>query len=205
VFGINAPGVHGHSVHQSLALFVAAVVWRASVSKRIHKLSGFTLGPNESRFQEMIFRKISAVPDVVIARIVGGTTIAHDAARAAMSYPVAVRSKSHGWMARFSLRGFMFLVRTSREAEPWMRESAVTVHGQSAGPTRLIGHLMPFEQLGDLPQIDNVTIRPANAQWRIRGLMDAGCFRIGAFQPIWIAVGLAAIGSGTIILPGLTR
>jgi len=48
----------------------------------------------------------------------------------------------------------MFLMRTSREAEPWMRESAVTVHGQSAGPTRLIGHLMPFEQLGDLPQIE---------------------------------------------------
>lgn len=46
--------------------------------------------------------------------------------------------------------GFIFLVRTSRASEPWMLDASVMAHGQSSGPTRLIGAVMPFEQLADL-------------------------------------------------------
>ncbi len=139
--------------HQSLALFAAAVVWRSSISKRIQGLSGFTLGNNEPWFRAMIFRKTLDVPNVVIARTVGETSTTHQAALAALSYPVAIRSKSHqGWVARFHARGLMFLVSTSQTREPWMRPASVTEFGRSKGPTCLVGHCLPFEGLADLRQ-----------------------------------------------------
>jgi hypothetical protein len=144
---------NGEIDHQSLALFAGAVVWRASVSLRIKSLSGFTLGTNEPWLRQMIFREVGAIPDVVVARLVGNTAIHHKAAMAALSYPVAIKSKRGTWMARFVLHGLMFLVCTSRSPERWMREESVTAFGRSAGMDQLIGKIMPFDQLADLAQV----------------------------------------------------
>ena len=140
--------------HERLALFGAAVVWRASVSTVCRELNGFSLGNNEEWFRQMIFREVAEVPIVTIARIVGRDTNEQKMADTAMLYPVRVRpSGSHISMARFYLRGLMFLVQTTRNKKTIWSPGSVTELGKSAGSNCLIGSLMPFARLGGLEDI----------------------------------------------------
>jgi hypothetical protein len=63
--------------HVQLALFGAAVVWRTSVSK-YSKISGFTLGNNETWLRDIIFRRSNQIPTVLVARLVGRTALTHE-------------------------------------------------------------------------------------------------------------------------------
>jgi len=139
--------------HQQLALFGAAVAWRASVSKICRDLSGFTLGKNEAWFRDMIFRRNNEIPTVLIARIVGGNPISHEAAMTMLSYPVKIKIRGIS-LARFYVRGMMFLIQTTRNADASLLADAVTTFGGGAGLNCLTGSLMPFEKLGDLPQVE---------------------------------------------------
>lgn len=139
--------------HHQLALFGAAVVWRASVSRVCRDLSGFTLGNNEAWIRDMIFGQSAEIPTALIARIVGGNTITHEAAMTMLSYPVKIKIRGVS-LARFYVRGLMFLVQTTRNADASLRADAVTTIGGSAGLNCLTGSLMPFEKLGDLPQVE---------------------------------------------------
>jgi hypothetical protein len=138
--------------HEQLALFGAAVVWRTSIS-RYRELSQFTLGNNEAWFRDMLFRQSTETPTVLIARLVGANTLTHEAAMTALSYPQRIKIRGIS-VARFITRGLMFLVQTSRAADASLRADAVTTFGRSAGSTCLTGALMPFEKLGELPQVE---------------------------------------------------
>jgi hypothetical protein len=143
---------HSEVQHELLALFGAAVVWRTSVSQ-YRELSEFTLGNNETWMRDIIFRQSNQIPTVLVARLVGGTALTHEAAATAMSYPVGIKIRGIS-LARFIVGGLMFLVQTTRATDASLRADAVTTFGKSAGPTCLNGLLMPFEKLGDLPQIE---------------------------------------------------
>lgn len=144
---------HGNGVnHEHLALFGAAVVWRASIS-RYRELSEFTLGNNEAWFRDMIFRQSTEIPTVLIARLIGANALTHEAAMTALSYPQRIKIRGIS-LARFITRGLMFLVQTTRAADASLRADAVTTFGRSAGPNYLTGVLMPFEKLGELRQVE---------------------------------------------------
>jgi hypothetical protein len=138
--------------HERLALFGAAVVWRTSVSN-YRELSEFTLGNNEAWFRDMLFRGGMEIPTVLVARLVGANALTHGAAATMLSYPqrIKIRGKS---VARFYIRGLMFLVQTTRAADTSLRKDSVTIFGKTAGPTSLTGSLMPFEKLGELAQVE---------------------------------------------------
>jgi hypothetical protein len=138
--------------HERLALFGAAVVWRTSVTQ-YRELAEFTLGNNEAWFRDLVFRRGCEIPTVLVARIVGGTALAHEAAMTAMSYPVRIKIRDIQ-VARFVMGGLMFLVQTTRRPDASLRAEAVTTFGKSAGSSRLTGFLTPFERLGDLPKIE---------------------------------------------------
>lgn len=138
--------------HLQLALFGAAVVWRTAVSK-YSKLSGFTLGNNATWIRDVIFRRNNHIPTVLVARLVGGTALTHEAGMTALSYPVGIKIRGIR-LARFVFGGLMFLVQTTRAADASLCADAVTSVGKSAGPTRLIGVLAPFEKLADLRQVE---------------------------------------------------
>ncbi|MFZ1963941.1 MAG: hypothetical protein WAU78_10850 [Roseiarcus sp.] len=150
--------------HEKLALFGAAVVWRTSVT-RYRELSEFTLGNNEAWFRDMIFRKNGEIPTVLIARLVGANALAQEAAATALSYPVGIKNRRGISLARFVVRGLLFLVQTTRAADTSLLADAVTTFGMSAGPTCLTGVLYPFEMLADLKQV-------AKSQY-IRRVLDA--------------------------------
>ena len=137
--------------HDKLALFGAAVVWRTSVSN-YRELAGFTLGNNETWMRDIIFRQCNEIPTVLVARLVGRTALTHEAAETALSYPVGIKLRGIR-LARFVFGGLMFLVQTTRAADASLRTDAGTTRGKSAGPTSLTGYSMPFEKLGDLPQV----------------------------------------------------
>ncbi len=140
--------------HERLALFGAAVVWRASASAICRGHNGFSLGNNEEWFRQMIFREIPELPIVSIARIMGRTPQEQKMADTAMLYPVRVRPNgSHISMAKFCLNGFMFLVQTTRNKTTIWSPGCVTELGKSAGVNYLTGALMPFERLGGLEDI----------------------------------------------------
>jgi hypothetical protein len=138
--------------HEQLALFGAAVVWRASIS-RYRELSQFTLGNNEAWFRDMLFRQSTEIPTVLIARLVGANALTHEAAMTALSYPQRIKIRGIS-LGRFITRGLMFLVQTTRAGDASLRADAVTTFGRSAGSTCLTGVLMPFEKLGELPQVE---------------------------------------------------
>ncbi len=138
--------------HEQLALFGAAVVWRASISS-YRELSQFTLGNNEAWFRDMLFRQSTEIPTVLIARLVGANALTHEAAATTLSYPQKIKIRGK-WVARFYTRGLMFLVQTTRAADASLRADAVTTFGRSAGSTCLTGVLMPFEKLGELRQVE---------------------------------------------------
>ena len=93
--------------HEQLALFGAAVVWRASIS-RYRELSQFTLGNNEAWFRDMLFRQSTEIPTVLIARLVGANALTHEAAMTALSYPQRIKIRGIS-LARFITRGLSSL------------------------------------------------------------------------------------------------
>jgi hypothetical protein len=93
--------------HEHLALFAAAVLWRASVSTC--ELRQFSLDAAEQeRFRAMAFKEIVDVPAVAVLRLVSDNPIAHEAARLAMSYPGKFITDGGHWRVKFSIRAFCF-------------------------------------------------------------------------------------------------
>jgi hypothetical protein len=101
----------------------------------------------------MLFRHSTEIPTVLIARLVGANALTHEAAMTALSYPQRIKIRGI-WVARFITRGLLFLVQTTRAADASLRADAVTNFGRSAGSTRLIGVVMPFEKLAELRQVE---------------------------------------------------
>jgi hypothetical protein len=101
----------------------------------------------------MLFRQSTEIPTVLIARLVGANALTHEAAMTALSYPQRIKIRGIS-LGRFITRGLMFLVQTTRAADASLRADAVTTFGRSAGSTCLTGALMPFEKLGELPQVE---------------------------------------------------
>jgi hypothetical protein len=158
--------------HEHLALFGAAVVWRASISS-YRELSQFTLGNNAAWFRDMLFYQSTEVPTVLIARLVGASALTHEAAMTAQLYPQRIKIRGIS-LARFNTRGLMFLVQTTRAADASLRADAVTTFGKSAGSTCLTGVLMPFEKHGDLPQLaKSKYIQSVLARRKLSGALGA--------------------------------
>ncbi len=134
--------------HDYLALFGAAVVWRASVSRKFN----FSLGNNQDWFRDIIFRKTTEFPIVTIARLVGENPLTHRAAMDALMYPVRIKTADNISLARFYACGLMFLVQTSRRKHAMWEKGSVTDFGRSRGVANITGRLMPFENLADLKQ-----------------------------------------------------
>jgi len=139
--------------HEHLALFAAAVLWRASVST-YRELQQFRLDAAErERFRAMVFKEIADVPTVAVLRLVSENPIAHEAARLSMSYPGRFITDDNHWRARFAIRGLMFLVKVGSTPDDWLEAIAVTTLGKTKGPAYLTGPLFPFD---GLLEIDNI-------------------------------------------------
>lgn len=149
-FALHRPhGVH----HHLLARFASSVVWRHSVAQ-YRELKEFSLGPNEPWMKELAFPGSEEVATVVVARLIGATPETEHAALTAMSYPVSIFWENRR-CARFVAGGLMFLVQTSRRPSGKLKALSVTTSGRALGELVLAGQLMPFEKLGDLPQVMN--------------------------------------------------
>jgi hypothetical protein len=102
----------------------------------------------------MIFRKVTEVPDGLVARIVGSTPNGQEAAMASMSYPVAVKLKSEvgsrGSTSEVSCFSFAHRALQSRGCLMILSWYAVKVWDQP----NLLGQLGPFEKLADLRQAE---------------------------------------------------
>ena len=139
--------------HQHLALFAAAVLWRASVST-YRELWQFSLeAPEQERFRAMAFQEIVDVPTVAILRLVSENPIAHKAARLAMSYPGRFITDDGHWRAKFSIRGLLFLIKIGQRPDAWLEAIAVTTLGKAKGPACLTGPLFSFD---GMLEADNV-------------------------------------------------
>jgi hypothetical protein len=139
--------------HECLALFAAAVVWRASVST-YRELQQFNLdNEQQKQFRAMAFRAIADVPTVAILRLVSENPIAHKATELGISYPGRFTTSDGHSRVRFSIRGLLFLVKIGREPDVWLESNAVTTLGKTKGSKCLTGPLFSFE---GLLETDNV-------------------------------------------------
>lgn len=131
--------------HEHLALFAAAVVWRAAVSN-YRELQQFTIeSALQDWFRAVVFRSVSELPAVAILRLASEDTVVQAAASTAMSYPRRFTTGSGHARAKFSTRGLLFLVQLSQAPDPWLQEHAVTRVGAASGRTKLVGPLFSFE------------------------------------------------------------
>ena len=139
--------------HEHLALFAAAVLWRASVST-YRELQQFTLDPAEQeRFRAMAFKEIMDVPTVGVLRLVSDNPIAHEAARLAMSYPSRFTTNEGFTRAKFSMRGLLFLIKLGQTPDDWLEAITVTALGKVKGSACLTGPLFSFD---GLLEVDNI-------------------------------------------------
>lgn len=138
--------------HERLALFGAAVVWRSSVSKRI---PDFTLGSNEDWFKEIVFRDTGDLPVVNIFRVVSSNPSLHQNLGGFFSYPVKRQNEENISFAEFYVRGFKFVVKTSRQKSPLWEAGAITELGKSAGPNKITGALLQLEDIGEIKGVNN--------------------------------------------------
>ena len=139
--------------HEPLALFAAAVLWRASVST-YRELRQFSLDAAEQeRFRAMAFKEIVDDPTVAVLRLVSDNPIAHEAARLAMSYPGKFITDDGHWRVKFSIRGLLFLTKIGERPDEWLEAIAVTTLGKAKGPACLTGPLFSFD---GLLEADNV-------------------------------------------------
>jgi hypothetical protein len=144
---------HNGVNHEHLALFAAAVLWRASVSS-YRELSQFSLDAAEQeRFRAMALKEIFDVPTVAVLRLVSDNPIAHKAARLAMSYPGRFITGDGHWRVKFSIRGLLFLTKIGQRPDAWLEAIAVTTLGKAKGPAYLTGALFSFD---GLLEADNV-------------------------------------------------
>jgi hypothetical protein len=139
--------------HEHLALFAAAVLWRASVST-YGELRQFSLdAADQERFRAMAFKEIFDVPTVAVLRLVSDNPIADKAARLAMSYPARFITEDGHRRAKFSIRGILFLIKIGQRPDEWLEAIAVTTLGKAKGPACLTGPLFSFD---GLLEADNV-------------------------------------------------
>jgi hypothetical protein len=115
--------------HEYLALFAAAVLWRASVST----------------YREL--RKFSLDAAEAVLRLVSDNSIAHEAARLTMSYPGKFITDDGHWRVKFSIRGLLFLTKIGERPDEWLEARAVTRLGKAKGPACLTGPLFSFDGL----------------------------------------------------------